>query len=344
MNRPSRHRSVRRLLLTLLAVLVAALLVGEAAARVLGPLPPDRVWPDQEAQVKAEHAEVIARSGTRERLIFAGSSISDAAFDPSVVTTAAGWDISSYNYAQEGSAAATESQFLQAVAIPKVKPDIVVVGLTPNEINDGGTRQRELEDVQLNSRGYRQANGNPTVGDRLANFAARHSELLGHRQVLRDPYRLFRDRGRGTVSEFNDVGTGALLRHRDTSYRVQTTKRANEPSYGNFSAGGHQVEALEALVRWSGLRGVRVLFVELPVYRSGFDQVVADGPRTRREAHAALVALAADTCTDLLDLRAVLQTEDFWDDAVHVNGRGTVAVSQAVGRWLASLGPGAKPC
>lgn len=308
-------------------------------ARALGPLPVDRTWPDVEAQVKADHAATVARRGGREQVVFAGSSIADAAFDPAVVVD--GRDgVSSYNYAQEGSAAATAADFLRAAVLAQVRPEVVVLGLTPNELNDGGTRQRELEELQRGSRGYRVAAGVPTVADRIDTAFTSRSDLLAHRQVIRNPYRLLRERGTTTTTPWNDPDTGALLRHRDEAYAAPVPTDAQgrarrDAVWGNFAVGGHQLAAVRDLAGEVHDRGAALVVVELPVFLPGFLATVPDGADLLEQTHEALVDLDEEGCVERLDLRASLQSARFWSDPVHVNGVGTDAIARAVGAWLA---------
>jgi hypothetical protein len=110
--RPVTHRRTRSVVAWALVCTVLALLAAELAVRALAPLPPNRTWPDDESQFKFEHAAEVQRSGGREPLIFAGSSVSDAAFDPEVVEEAAGLDVDSFYYAQEGSLDSSTAKFL----------------------------------------------------------------------------------------------------------------------------------------------------------------------------------------------------------------------------------------
>ncbi|MEZ5179654.1 MAG: hypothetical protein R2746_15635 [Acidimicrobiales bacterium] len=329
-------------------MLAMLLLAGELAARALGPFPADRTWPDLEAQAKAEHAAAVAASGEREQIVFAGSSIADAAFDPAVVVAGTP-QVTAYSYAQEGSAAATAADFLEAVVLPRVHPDLVVLGLTPNEVNDGGRRQRELEELQRDSRGFRVAAGTPTVADRIDTELTSRSALLAHREVLRNPYRIATKRGTTTTSPWNDPETGALLRHRDLTYEPPPPATGDrlarqDAVWGDFSVGGHQLDAVRRLARRAGEDGAAVVVVELPVFRPGFLAQIPDGQDLLDRTHRALVALEDEGCVVRLDLRDQLQDERYWSDPVHVNGAGTEAISEAVGAWLADLAADPATC
>lgn len=325
------------------AVLVVLLLAGERFARAVAPLPADRVWPDVEAQVKADHAQEVGARDGREEVIFTGSSISDAAFAPDVVAGGVPGDLSMYNYAQEGSAAATSAEFVRVAVLDQVDPDLVIMGLTSNELNDGGTTQRELEELQRNSRGFRVAAGTPTVADRINEWFTTRSDLLAHRPVLRDPYRLFREHGTTAKAPWNDPDTGALLRHRENSYEAPVTDDPEaaarlEAVYGNFAVGGHQLSAVRDLAAAVRDRGGSLVVVELPVFLPGFLATIDDGAALLEKTHDALVELEQEACVERLDLRSMLQEERYWSDPVHVNGAGTQAISTAVGAWLAERG------
>lgn len=328
----ARHRRTRSIVAWSVAFSVLFLLAAEVGTRAMGDLPANRTWPDVESQYKAEHAEAVAASEGREPLIFAGSSVSDAAFDPAIVTRAAGTDSDSFNYAQEGSLAATTARFLDAAVIDQVDPDVVVLGVFPGDIGASPTNAAALGDELAASRGYRLASGNPTVADRIDDAASSRSALIAHREILRDPVRLLQWLRAPSTPTILDADTGALLRHRDQQWDP------DQATGGDLHAGdatvpvAPQVQAIEDLAEELAARGTRLVVVELPVLE---DSPAAPDEAARSLTHAAMVDIEASGCAERLDLRSVGQDVTYWSDPVHVNEAGTELVSKAVGEWLA---------
>lgn len=311
---------------------VVALLAGEGAARALEPLPPDRTWPDAESQWKADHAASVAAAGGREDLIVAGSSVTDAALDPTMILAAGDLDGTGYSYAQEGSPAVTTARFLRAAVLDQVRPETVVIGLDPGDIGAVPGRIEALDRAMRASRGYRLAAGTPTLADRIADAAARRSALVAHRQLLRDPYRLWLERGEEGPPAFLDPTSGALLRHRDEAYVPPPADYGR----GRTSPPGEldrQIGALDDLIADLHERGVRVVVVELPQFRRAYEPLV--GAAALARSHDAVTALTDRRCADHLDLRDEAQDQRFWADTSHVNGAGTALLSAALGEWLA---------
>lgn len=324
-----RHRSTRAVVLWSIGCVVVLLLVAELGARALGDLPPNRTWPDAESQFKADHAADVAAAGEREPLVFAGSSVSDAAFDPEVVQEAAGWDGGTFNYAQEGSLAATTADFLDAAVIDQVDPEVVVLGVFPGDIGASPTHAASLGDELARSRGYRLAAGRPTPQDRIDDEASRRSALIAHREVLRDPWRLAQWLRTPTTPGFLDAETGALLRHRDAV--LDPSAEVTDDGDERVPV-GPQVAAIERLAADLAERGTRLLVVELPVRTTAPG---APDHHAREVTHRAMLGVEEAGCAERLDLRDLAQDDRYWSDAAHLNGAGTDVVSEAVGRWLA---------
>ncbi len=312
---------------------VVLLLVAELFVRVLAPLPANRTWPDAESQFKAEHAAAVQASGRTEPLIFAGSSVSDAAFDPAVATEAAGRDVDSFNYAQEGSLSSTTARFLEAAVLDQVDPDTVVLGVYPGDIGAAPTNAAALGDELSRSRGYRLASGNPTLGDRIDDTFSRRSDLIAHREILRDPYRLAQWLRSPTTPAILDAETGSLLRHRDVTYTAPEPGVATDDG-DELAPIGPEVAAIKNLADTLASQGKRLVVVELPVYEAGWDE--AASPGALDTTHEAMLEVEAAGCAERLDLRSLVQDERYWSDPAHVNGDGTKAISTAVGEWLAA--------
>ncbi len=335
---PGRHRRTRSVVLWALVFSLGILLVAELGVRALGDLPANRTWPDAESQFKAEHAADVQARGGREPVIFAGSSVSDAAFDPAVATEAAGLDVESFNYAQEGSLSETTARFLDAAVIDEVDPDVVVIGVFPGDIGASPTNAAALGDELARSRGYRLASGSPTVADRIDDAATSRSALVAHREIVRDPVRLLRWLRSPTTPAYLDEETGALLRHRDVIYEPPASAPGGDDG-DELAPVGPQVAALKGLADRLAADGRRLVVVELPVLETAADAL---DEAARDLTHRKMIEVEEAGCAERLDLRSLVQDESFWSDSSHVNAAGTKAVSTAVGEWLAA-NPDAPP-
>ena len=114
-----------RPLLVLLGI-GTALGVAEIAIRAFEPLPAPSTWPTAETQLKSRQ---MAAMEAPVEVLFAGSSITEAAIDPAQVV---GDGVSrAYNAAVPFSYPVSMDVWVGEVAVPATEPSVVVIGLTP---------------------------------------------------------------------------------------------------------------------------------------------------------------------------------------------------------------------
>jgi hypothetical protein len=159
---------------------VALRLLGaaEIALRVgADRLRPPRLWHTWEAQHKVAQMDAMAARGRRASIALVGSSMTNAAVDPRQLTERLALGRPAYNAALNAAAARTIERWTLDVVVPSLRPDVVVVGLSSRELNDGGSIQRERFEAMVDSTAGRAAFGSGGLSGRIETVAQRWSYL-----------------------------------------------------------------------------------------------------------------------------------------------------------------------
>jgi hypothetical protein len=324
---------VRRRAALSFGVAVLILMGAEVAARVAPALPSTARWADVEADSKARS---IATRGDAD-IVYTGSSIVDAAIDPEAVAKEYGPAARSYNGGLEGADVRSLLGWVSRVLVPELHAKVVVIGLTPREINDNGSNQREFRRSFFGSRGWRVAAGSETLSDRVTGFVERHSTLVRERGRLREPLNALTYLRSGTSAAWTrqfDPETGRLTSHDDATEYTGPNLLARTTVYNDYRS-TRSLEALRSGIRSLQDHGVTVVLLMPSVVEEDLASVVG---RSRLETQNERLIEAADsTCAPVVDLRHELPDRTSFDDSIHVNRSGSTAESLALGRALAGL-------
>ena len=334
----TRARPGRRGVLVTSAVAVIVVLVAELVLRTLPALPPPIVWNDVEVDQKAETMERHRAAGERAPVVYVGSSIIDAAIDPELVASAYPRARRGYNAALEGADGTSIAGWTEEVVLPRLAPEVVVVGLSPRELNDNGRNQQEFADTFFASRGWRDASGRASLADRLSATAEERSALARSRSRLRDPataLRYWRSGERTSWQSPNDPGSGRLLRYDDSETYMPPDLDGADAVFGDFEAGGRISARLDRMIERLHRADVSVVLLEPAVVAEDLDPVIKESDRAA--ASAVVRRLGASRCVPIIDLRDHVTDRSAFADNVHVNARGRLAVSTELGDRLAEL-------
>lgn len=307
---------------TILVVLVLTFLATELAARVAsGSLPEPLVWSTPEMQYKVQQLE--ERDGSEVALV--GSSVIDAGLDPAQV----GGNV--YNAALGAGSMRMIADFTRSVVVPRLDPDVVVVGVSARELNAFSAAVDEHERNFLAAPAVREALGTETVLDRLDRAMRDVSHLFRHRAALRDPGAWFSDDegwdGRATGPD------GFYLGFLDVPYRGGPEVRRNlaERAVPDFEIGERQLGELRALL--TGLRDEdrRVVLTIGPVTRDFVEAF--PGGAADHEHFVSVVTSMAD------EIGIELVTTGVWNsslmaDPVHTNAEGATRFSALIAEAL----------
>ena len=329
-----------------IAAAIAMLLISEGAVRLLaGGLAKPPQWSQGLTDLKARRLST-ASGRQHADAVFAGASQTLTAFDPSLVDRAAGGGLRTYNGALLAAVPSISQQWLRDTVLPKKRPKLVMLGLTPLDFLDTGptlTRGLALWRAAQATR--------PGALGAADRWAAAHFDLVRYRTALRSPGDVLRAGVRvarneptpvvpdiarnipvltqaGWFNAFVNVtfapSPGATEEVRQRLLPAGTTRSAA------------QVVALRDTVRMLRARHIRVVIVSMPVT----DTVVNLYPGGGANAPYAqmLRALAGDLHVPFYDLDRAIHINELFADQTHLNGAGASVASIAVGselsRWI----------
>lgn len=307
-------------------LLVAAVVVvlAELGVRAFsGPLPEPQLWSTPEIQYKVE---LIEEAGDVE-VALTGSSVIDVSVDP------AGLGRPAFNAALGAASIGMVADFTRAVAVPRLDPEIVVIGLTSRELNANSLEQSAIEQRFRDAPGVREAMGTESLLDSVARRASDLSALVRYRSVLRDPDTWLGQSRREWGSQVTSDG-GLYLGFLDSAYRFDEVNRRSlgRGALRDFQIGEAQVRALRDLVEDLRSDGIEVLLVATPVT----DDWVAlhPGGVADHEAFLRTVDQLADDA-GVPFVEAGVWEDELFADPLHVNRAGMERLTALVRDELA---------
>jgi hypothetical protein len=319
-------------------VMLGAMLGAELGARVIEPmLPPLRGWPSAQMASKVDQMEDLSVRSVDVDVVFLGSSSMDQAVNPIVFNTT-GERLVSYNASFSGASLRSLDLWAREVVLPALDPELVVIGLTTRELNDGGRRNDALFEQLVTSSGLRRHRSAEVV-DPLA-LAEDLSALLRIRTALRKPFsfglRLTGGNEGEALSLPGPFGS-RVPEPRDFSYdfgdewRVEWTSGAML----EFAMGGAELQALEQLVDELISQGRRVALMVLPV-SSDYIAVQPGGTSSITQFRGLLSKVAASRGIELIQPSVQFQNDDFRDPA-HLGPVAAEEFSKLVALAVADL-------
>ena len=305
---------------TLLGVAGGALALAgaaEGAARALSPrLPEERIWHDGVAQVKARQIRERRARRATGGVVFAGSSqMLDAVHPP---TTAPELGRRAYNAAlHRGFLPLTERWLLEEV-LPKLRPRLVVLGLSILDMNDNNRAQHEQLGRYLASTAQR-----GTLKSKLRRGLHTQSAFVRH-ALARGPKVTLR------TERVGPDGEGTEFLHA-TEYRLSDKKRNYivEELLADYSTGDETLDRIDRVICGVRATGAEMVVVEMPVT----DEIVELCPHGRADLDGVKAALRQEAARH--DVRLVTEVGELTDrrwfaDCVHVHGRGMAHVSRTL--------------
>ena len=311
----------RRRRLAKVALITALVLVGaEGALRLrASALPAPADWAIPAIGHKFEQIKELEQNGGAS-VVFLGASTVDAGLDPDRFPVKAG-ERPAYNAAVRGGTMSVIGTWAKHVAIPRLRPDVVVLGLSSRELNENDKPRAIRERAFYEAPAVRELLGETSMWERAGRRLERASALFKYRTKLRDPRYIPALVGVGELpaedaNSANDyVGTGGELTAFERSRYAGAAffKNKTKP----VPIGTAQREQLRDLLTFLRSHAPRVLVVNMPV--TG-DYVSTQTPAQRAAFDAILAAETKDAGASYV--KTGIWPTTLFGDPTHTNGAG----------------------
>ncbi len=303
--------------------LVAVLIVAELIARFLSAGLADPQWNFAQTDRKVAEMKAIANDGGVE-VLFVGNSAVNSDVISGVISRETSFD-GVYNAALDGSPGVLTNDWTINVAEPLLGPDVVVIGLTSRDLNDGSRSNLRVTDGYMNSPGRASFLGQQTAGQKADRFFGELSALVRIRAFLRDPISLI-TQYRDDIAEERLRGVDDFTREpygNDDILIDRTRERAlNDFTVDPEAAPGTQAGAIVDLIERLQNRGVDVVLVEMPHAGADYISLHTNGQADYDAYRATLRSIAEKTGVPLIDGTRPEWTTDYFEDFLHLNSAG----------------------
>ena len=316
-----------------IAVLVVVMLLGaEGIVRLRSStLPPPQKWATPDLSRKEAQIDGRQDSGGAS-VVFLGSSAVDAAIDPSLLGNGPS-ERPMYNAGMRGGNSRMIESWAEHVAVPRLRPDVVVLGVISRELSGDDPVVEQRERDFFDAPAVKQLLGDESVLQKTERKIEGASALFKYRTLIRQD-RFFRAMlgFKVTGIEFGDYispqGQFKVFLHR--TYGRADSLRAEMRS---FRVGSVQRDALRRLLTFLDARVRHVVVVNMPVP----EDYVSYHPRGRADYDVATRTLKREAGR----IGATYIDEGIWPtryfaDPVHVNAEGSKRLTEIMGKVIAA--------
>ncbi len=318
-------RARGRLPLPIVAALVV-LVLAEIALRVAAPkLGPLNTWNDWEATRKVEVMDALAAKGGAS-VVFVGSSMTNAALDPLLYSQLSGAPRPAFNAALNGAGTRLFDLWTLRVVVPRLRPKVVVVGLSSRELNDLGSSSEHAYESVRGSPGGRSVATDLSPTEWILR-AGDQSYLVRYRQRLRSPSTLFDTPPGAGRASVGPLGQLAALRifNRPQYLTEDFHKNVVPRTLARYSVGGRALSSLRHMVEELTAAKIRVVLVEMPVTQDAID-AHPRGADDYRLFEQILGTFASRT--QVIDAHAWFEGTAEFADPFHLNSKGRARFTQ----------------
>ena len=322
---PRRHR-VRRLVVTVLCVL----LLAELTVRALeSQLPPAPVWDTDEYPMKIEQMDDLAELGGAGTVLL-GSSVADVSVDPAGLTPHDGRP--AYNAGLIGATPFIVDVWARNIVLPTLRPSTVVIAISSRDVNRNGVGLEPSDARFLRAPATRELLGTQSFVDEVEWQLSEWSALVRYRLLLRRPLEAVfgYDAPDRNMTELSPTGLEThLLADQYQGSDVVLDFFRREPLAG-YELSTHQLDALEGVMTWLRGQGIRVVLLDVPVTAD----YIALHPQTDDFStyQAALAAIAGRTGAELW--HPGTWEPEFFSDPLHLNGAGVDRLTAELNAYL----------
>jgi len=330
-----RARWLRVVVVVLAVFCMAEVTVRARADTLIEP----QLWPSPEQTYKSQQIGALAANGGAS-LIAIGSSTVDAAFDADLLTPVADAR-PAYNAATGGASLVISAGWSEFEAVPRLKPDTVVVGITSREMNPNDPQQDAFTHDFLSSRAFRYATGTENTMEVIERRVEDASALFRYRTILRQPQYMKNLLGIGNAPRdgsraSNDNGQRTMYLPRVLDKVTPDMKRHyTTTGLYKWELGRDEVGTLSRLLAFLDANVTNVLLVSMPITRY-YVSWSPNGQADIDSFNAEMRGLADANGAKFLDA-GVWPTELFADIG-HLNRAGSARFMETINTELRSLG------
>lgn len=311
--------------------MVMVVLLAEVGARAAErAVPAPLGWRPDEVAFKVEQ---IDRWGTGSiQTVFLGSSIGRSGLKADQWPGLTG--AKAYNASLGGASMRTLALWAEDVVLPGLRPEVVVLALSPRELNDAGRDQGAILRAYLSSPARSRHIGHPSLLDRLSEPVRAHVAVVRGRHLWRlaasDPAAVIDLVG--SVAPPRPGPSGDHPEPASDHFHVDRVALARLSADGlnGYEPGGVERAALARLVRAARAAGARVVVVDMPYDRETFVSALPHGAADVEAYDRTLAGLARDLGVEVVDARASLSERSLLRDVNHLNGRGAARLTALV--------------
>jgi len=247
-------------------VVIAVLAGSELAVRaVSSKLEQPLVWVNREAQNKVAAMDALRRSAGGASVAFVGSSMTQAAVEPSLMTRLIGSKRPAFNAALDGIDMRALEFWTLNVVVPRLKPRAVVIGLSSRELSDVGKNQRTFAKTFFASPAVKRLDGRAGRLERLEAWTEKHSYVFRYRTVLRRPADARAIPGPTDVGPLGITRALPAFQSRPFDASVIFRDRISKRVLNNYAVGKRSLASLDRIVRALDRRGITAVIVEMPI-------------------------------------------------------------------------------
>lgn len=330
-NRAQRHGSWA----TTAAVALAVLVVAEVGARAVADrLPPRQVWGTAEAQYKADQIDGASDRGVD--VVFAGTSVVDAGVDPTAFDRRLVTGRGSYNAALGAGSPAMVRSFTSLLAVPRLRPTLLVLGISSRDLNANDPGQASLERQWFASPAVAHLTGTENLVDTIDRVLSDHSALVAHRAELRSPRNLA-GRGNPAWGEALTQGDGQYTAFLDQHFELSArqVEFVRSVPLHDWAVDEAKVGAFRSVIEGAMSTGAAVLLVDMPT-TAAYRELHPNGSSDVEIYERTVEALATSTGVPLIRLGA--WPDDAFADVLHLNAVGSerlthLLVQEVAERW-----------
>jgi hypothetical protein len=322
----------------IVSVVIIMLLAAEMAVRIrASALPPPQKWSTPDLTHKDQQiADLQRRTGAS--VVFLGSSSIDGALDASTIRHGVA-SRPAYNAGLRGGSVRMVSTWAQLVVVPRLRPEVVVLGVVSRELsgNDPVTDQREEDFFAAPATRYLLESEN--LLQRVERNIEDVSDLFEYRTVLRQPRTFRAFLGLSVAPVITDPNIyiapdGQFLIFLEGTY--QPSQQFSDEMRG-YNLGDAQVARLRRLLTFLSERAEHVIVVNMPVTKD----YVALHPRKRKDYDVfsrVLEQEAERAGAPYID--AGVWPNRFFADPVHVNSAGSRRITKIIDDEIDALPAG----
>ena len=325
---PTTSKGFRRRLIPLIVALACLALIDVSVRAAVPRTAAFNAWNDWQATHKVEAIDALARRGGSP-LVLMGSSMMDYAVDPGTLSKLLDLQHPAFNASLNGAEARLMNFWLLNVVVPRLRPRVVVIGVSSRELNDLGEGTRGAFEAVRDSYGGRTVANDLSPAERILAVGERVSGLVRYRSLLRAPSRLFN-------AEPLEEGLAVTALGAPTHPRRLDVYRTLPPITGGFAVGGPSMRALERLIERLEALKIRVLLVEMPISPDGYARH-PNGIADYRSFQQAIARFVATTGTSFTDMLSPFPTTEWFGDTLHLNRRGRERFTQFLAGTISRL-------